>query len=1673
MDTQVQASYRDTDAEGSSQYPAYQYAADNHAYTNGSFAFTDPSTWGQVPENVGMFLTAAAVSGGAGFYNTGVAIANWFGADAKQIDVGAKLAAMDSELGAFYDQHKQGIDMTGFVVGSLIPGIAGVKAFNAGQTVIKSATASGLIGKNLSAATGLLVPATDIYRATAAVELAQSSATFTSLSGNTLKAIAAGYGQAALESAAFETAVAATLFKSPVLDDADGWDIAKNIAIGTITGGVIGGAFSHAATMGFVNRGAATVNPAEKLFTAGGDEILNTTAKGAITPAQKIIYGKTRLADLPQVPTATEFVSGVAADGTPLSREFSGTLNLIADLPESQKMAAANGFVSKFSRLRSDVELKLATGVRSSVQELTATKDPELGNLITDLLSKTDKFQTERNFTFLDQVGRIGDKLNVETAINKDAKDLLDLTPGAPLPKSAKWQVGYINLYGERAGQVSFQKPTILGLADTAPNSAAVDKIVSGYHFRNDRTWSALADKITHEEVEARYIALEQGKLSVSNGMVIGEHDLPMLEEARKLFQRGAELPIDPATGLQLPPSITLTLAEGKNQKWTITSGDELATHLQLAKDEVITRLTGGITPATARNAEEVAKIANVRESYIQGIVSPEPAVDLFARQLAKEQYVTDLKAAGIYTAERERSWGVTPGIIKASYKLDEVMGLDGNVLRGMSYIKTKQAVYQAAIDNIVTKHAPAGIPEMLWHPDDATLLGANRTGGGPGIATSANGNYGTVASWAEQTGSATAAMQKALKDTTNAQLESAAVKLATKQEAAIEFETVNKQLAASSELYGFAPDGKTLLPRKVIEYNKAVAKGREVAVPTLAEGTKPEIKFTTPEALEAWQLRSNLMGKRTQGFVDIRTAQGFTDARDPLALRPIRYDTLDYPHFALVVDDSIRGVGHKSMIYAADAKSLEQMINKVPPRFMVLRKDQMSDYFKAHGEFDWEKTIHENYIDSSLKSAGVSNPFFIRTDPQLITKSWVADHLKSDDIFARELINAKFEKEFQFFREQGEQYAGAATSRYTGSARALEAATDNPYAGLAKTALNINRQSEHPLLSGLNTYLDRAASIAYKKITDAFGAAKTPADLELVNTAIEKAGISSAYYDAATNLLANHTAPKGDLARFVRGSNSLLSTLTLRLDPLNAINNIVGANVLYGTEAASVMRNIAKGNSEAAGKLAQLTELQLPGVNESVRTGGRLMRNALANFVNKEATTFDGVPLHATTVGGKEIPGFYTRMGWDARIMSQFHSIVDDLTLTGAESSSILTGKLQNAFKTAKQIGEAGETWSGNKFAESFNRFIAADTMRQITDIGVQHGILSKGEQLAYINTFVNRTQGNIIASQRPLMFQGPVGQAIGLFQSYQFNLLQQLFRHVAEGSAKDTATLLGLQGTLYGLNGLPAFNAINTHIVGTASGNPQHTDLYSSTYGIVGKAAGDLLLYGLPSNLLQANLYTRGDINPRQVTVVPTNPADVPLVGAYLKSIANTLDMAKKIGDGGNVAQTILQGVEHNGISRPLAGIAQISQSVLNGGAVFSTTSKGSMAYQNDVLSWPTAARLVGGKPLDEGIVNDATFRFSAYQAADHARLNTLGEAVRSTVIAGNTPTAEQVETFVQKYAAAGGTQKNFNRWMLEQLKTANTPQANKIMQHLQKPGAQNFQEIMGGRNTLSGSE
>src|SRR5438874_10663819 len=377
----------------------------------------------------------------------------WLGADTEQNDTGAWIASLDDDLGQYYDKNKTAVDTAGFLMSSLVPGLGGVKLLQAGQKALSLASKTGMIGANLSRVTGLLTPNVKALTSLAAADIAQSSATFSAIQSGAIKAIGAGYGQAALESAAFEVAVQATTFKSPVLDQQDAGDIAKNMLIGTVTGGVIGGAISHASTIFKIKQAVKGFNPAEKQFA-------DTTDLTSLTPAQRIVARNNTLTTMPDVPTADQIVSG----GYPWAK------SLLDGLSSDQQNAVAVKLTGRLDRLKTETSISLANKNRMDFHALT-NGDKELANHVADLSTGLSGDQTIGNMEGLTELGRVSDKLKAESEIAKFTKanwavPADALAEAGVTPK----QIGYIKLSGEGMGDVSFDAPKTLNLADQFGN---------------------------------------------------------------------------------------------------------------------------------------------------------------------------------------------------------------------------------------------------------------------------------------------------------------------------------------------------------------------------------------------------------------------------------------------------------------------------------------------------------------------------------------------------------------------------------------------------------------------------------------------------------------------------------------------------------------------------------------------------------------------------------------------------------------------------------------------------------------------------------------------------------------------------------------------------------------------------------------------------------------------------------------------------------------------------------------------------------------------------------------------------------------------------------------------------------------------------------------------------
>ena len=1621
--------------------PSYIEAADAINIANNNKSFLESFQDGA--EFVPKFVAASLVSGANQLYNVPADIGNLFGGNFERSETADVMESLSSDLGQFYQENQSGVDLAGFLVSSFVPGSAAVKVLNAGQVGMRAAVTTGRATGIYGKAFGLLAPPKKDLLARAVAEASTGKSASGILSQTSLKSIGAGLHQGALEALAFETAVTATLFNSPILENQDLGDFITNVAFGAGAFGLISGSIDavklNSAIKGVVDDAALQARP----YT-----FIEETAEATARTSDKIVLDYNQIATTPAViPTSS-------ADE-----------------------------LTKLTQARDNKLQRLDNRIRSEYANL-AGGDQDVATALYNGFKSVDVQDVQAAIIGLEEVSRFGvtaPKANrAEHLYKKLAEGKASVREIDEFAES-NISVKYAQMWGEDVGKVFDTPPAITNLVDTLGKkevikvkaTGSINTVTAGKHkfdFPNPirppegaKPWNI--KKSTALEANARYMlvhSLPDLNPTAKKILSVDVNDIPMMEKVLK--DLGPDnLEHVKFTGLAEGESVGTNLHDFLSRKKLSIANDLLAP---------VTDATGKVTIHTQ---DEIAAIVNIRSNVLNGqvlksSVSEYSPADMYALQTHAEEYTKRLVAQGTHKAT-DGVVDITkvPKTVKLTYDSTGFKDLNNHVVENMAIIKEQQRLYQDGTNRAVSSVLGNEAYERLQDINTGTVFkGALPSGSGAGLVTAANANYGTLAATVQDIGRVTSDLINTFRTKTKDTLEPLLYKLGQNEPAAIEWSTLNQRVRSIEGDYGLSATGDYLEPLEIIRWKKEVAAAQAAGkrAPKQPPLRNPDmdlrIDIKHKEVRDLLKSHIEVNGARTNGMATIRTSQGVEFNRAPDAFYPMPVDPKDFPFFGIVTDSSITSGNQSKTLYARTAAELDDQIAKLRenPQLTIRTGPDAEEYYRSIGQFDYEKAISANYLDTEVKRKGISAPFLVSTDPEKIVNDVLKWHMDRESGLVRETVAAKYEVQFEELMRLGDEFTNTQRSKFGRgtSFRDLEDITKNPFADYIKTALGIRKTANYPWWSNPNQWVDQGFSKLYNKISDLWTDIKHPHDLIKINKELQKAGYKGAHYDEQMEIFANATPDRGVLTDVVQKSNAIMATVALRWDVLNAVNNAISANVLLGSEVASIQRAIARGDSKAAGALAELTRVKVPGTDKTIMSPQKLIANSIRKF-------------------GTDTPEmqFYRDNGFITSISKQYQDTLDTITFNPSVDSVKSWGdRVDSIPEKFKKAGDFGELITGNKLAEEFNRFVAADVMKQMSDVAVDAGLMSKKEQLAYINTFVNRTQGNYLASQRPNMFAGPVGQAIGLFQTYQFNLMQQMLRYVGEGTGKDTMTLLALQGTIHGMNGLPAFNAVNTHLIGTASGNKEHKDVYSATYGTFGKEAGDWLMYGAASNMfgllhpdLKVNLYTRGDINPRHVTIVPTDPASIPFIQATGKVMANLFDVAGKLGGGADVTTTLLQGLEHNGLSRPLAGLAQTLQAIDNPQqASYSTSKRGNVIGANDFLSLTNLARIAGGKPMDEAIAIDATYRYKAYSAKDSAKRDVLGESIKSTLIAGKNPTSEQVDKFAEEYAKIGGTQQEFGKWFMGLYKTANQSQVNEIQKNLKSPFSQSMQQLMGGQ-------
>jgi hypothetical protein len=1656
-------------------------------------------------------IPSAAISGALSVYNT---FLDYGGKD--QVDVHDAIQSFDPDTAQYYSEHKETIDMAGFIGTSLIPGSLGMK----GLKMLQAGKADGIFARF----TGFAASRKDQYLSKALGQMAETGGTITSdIIASRRAQMAWATADNLLTSAAAETAIALTMNDSPIFENATFGDFVKNAALGAVFGGAIGGLLDNLAARGVLKQAQKSIEgkmrPVDTIFVPKDLNVDTATKIGNVL--DQIIYR-------PETDFSIPFAYRVPGSKLTATQDLDISQALKSSRNRTEKVA----FDTVAEHMNDLAEGAAITGQAFHGMIYKTIQDMRVAGEADDAIS-----ETVRGYLNVKRIGALAD--NEADLVTHPETFFLNKKP-----------TSFSDLFQETRGKGTGKQAYSLTTTDsslikTAGPADGFKSVWEAFAAGFDVAIGASGQMVVNPK--SKYIVRTKDA-ALDNRFYV---DLPSGQLNRDIIVTGADTLKRDSDFIRLADEVIISGKRFKQaaMKEVSTADSALATSARYmwAKNltpaefnnrtilwndfPVLDRMRElGATALNGKKAPEIILPSGGRLSYNE-IVDPTAFVNEHKLQWFVQQLEKTKKADGTEAGRDIRLWANELNVPRdwieqaqqsgfaptrdlmgsaqplASYfnpktvrmewnnSLPQVVKQDGSIpswkdvngINGpapnhmVSTILADKYRVQTALDQ--SRNAFFAVfgtdAQQFMQLSERLSQRATSTGAGAGAFTSSNAGYGDAAElFCQDTGKALHLLQGKLRDETIGAMMGDISAIRASKEAAAELGILTTALRRDARKYVFFEDetGRRMIDRDAVAiYRKSEGSDNPMTIDECIDALKMraapgelirgEYKITNPEVESFLVTNRDINAQRLAKSTVLLNATGLRVTRDPEVIYVPPIDTARYPHHAFVVaKERVGAATDVSMITAKDAEQLRKLAGEVGDDFDVVYDTDVLRYYKAKGHYDYDMTMHESKVNSSLQRKGKLSDFFPETKSDLVLEDFVRWHANCSDQLARtgvEVANRQFFNDMDWLARRWSD----ANESTAGGVGFLKSKTDaNPFRDYAKTALNISKRNEFPVLDSLNEFVDKLGTEAYAAIDKAItnyrtaGADKATelqsmVSLNKANELIEQYGLGTPYATMQNYLTANEGIPKNLIKVAFQKANLFLATGVLRLDLANALVNTISTPIMLGTELGAIRSAIGK-DAGLAGKLDELMKVQVPGRDVAVPSNTRLIGNAIKNFFGPDKLA---------------LLNRYKANGDVKEVLTLYHEVLDDLSYLPNQAAGTWSSKVSAAVEKGAQI-------TGNNFAEEFTRFVSADVMRQLTDPVVKAGKMDLQEANAYISSFVNRVQGNYVSSQRPVMFQGTTGAAVGLFQTYSVNVLQQLFRHMEDRNTAALLSFAGLQTSVYGLNGLPFFDAINQHLIGTAAGNIGHKDAYSFLPA-ANKEYGDWLLYGTASAfpLLGERapaLYSRGDINPRHLSIVPINPVDIPAVQASIKVVDSVMGFAKSVSNGGDLTNSFLFALEHHGINRPLAGFAQVMQGR-------STTAQGSLisaandmhttsmlaAIPERLVNFGGISRIMGAKPMDEAVALNNMYRDKAYDAVDRARINDLGAAVKTKLYANQAPTGEEMGDFMASYMKAGGRIENFSSTLQHWQKDANQSVVNQVASHLRTMKGQRLQEAMGG--------
>ena len=1430
----------------------------------------------------------------------------------------------------YYGQHQEGIDLGGFILGSVVPSGLAVK----GLTALQKGLA---VSRAASATTGLLTNSAERYWLNkAALQMAAGEGVV----GSRIGAAGSKFVQTTLEGLAAETAAYASMSQSPIYKDVDSvGEFVSNSLVGAASFGAIGGLwrlgtfkrakFDLIDAIGTDGSKAVTTNLLEvekqvgkvlqdASFTQHSNQMAGLRVKldkegNLINDLQTNLKNKldTQLGD-----TADKYIYTIGDDITNTLAAREKVLSQIKNIEDVTKskgaftnaLAARQRQVLTATRDANDTYMnKLFKGLSDDTNLAKPLKD------LTDKLVATGKTSTVRQiFSGAEKVTRATENTNKSLV-----HQIIDLSDGSINNQA-------VNTLGD-FGKVEFVNADLVKVSGKAVDLSKVTKSIDS--FREATPTNAQA------KYYSEFKAIEKNANSALTDKV-DSWNLPKVEAYYRKYN-----------GFTDEAGITYKGEEALNK----------IRELKLAEKDKLFELNKDIT------YPEVKTRLNVTDDFFGKRNIPAEAIvngiDTEALRHVAVKYAVEAKVPNYFE------------------------------IRSAAFNEAKHSIYQDFQDEIANRIL--GSDNRYVKFDLADYDGLDRFAG---TVTSANAEYQTVSSKIMHNG---------------LQTQSTLMKWA--DERSRKFLGANNRILAAGD--GSAVTTELASIKAMVTGNKEKyvinSKGEIKLLSQLEdEASVPVATIKNQEVLDWMKVylahdaeRVNRKNLSLQG-IGKKIIDRYDDGEwKELYFAPPHPD--DFVHKVLVSDNK----GSVGMVFAATEKELNHkvaLVAQANPEYIIRTPKDIDSYHQLLGDYEDALTLRgRTKIDTTLSRQGILSDLAPTTNAQDLVNGFMNDFARSERTTMNNALMLKY----------GQQLA---------EAQQMAKALGNDTVGVKKIFNTLfNFYDQDTTWHKFNNLVERTSDLTGGKIiagiknnwNDLASGKKSISQLE-ANSIANSYGTNIFGSDSLWQLSKAHTY-KETTQKTLRNTNALMRSLVLGIDYFNGLVNIIGTPILA-----------------------------LPEVRAAFGSGQDIPYMKLMGAAMKDMFG----------AGRRADLARYSKLGIVNENMFVYHDLLDNhAIMMGAPNEAAALTASKKVWQTADKYFT--KLQAPTAFAEQSTQLFAA---RLADQIGNLRGL--KGEDLdAFVTTFTKKVVGNYTSAQRPLIFQGVLGQAVGLFQTYNFNLFQQATRHIANGNDKAVAMLAALQGTIFGAQSLPGFNLANQGLA--AWGGDEYKDAYSETRRVLGEDVANAVLYGSASNLLGANLWTRGDTNPRNITGIPITPSDLAQVSYYGKALGAMKQWGDSILSGGNIKVSTLEAVAHANISRPLTGLSELALGAR-------TTTGGTLenAVGQDLLSWSSAVRLLGAKPMQEALTSEATYKFGIVRAKEQKELNELAYALRTDMIAEKGHVDQDViSAYAKKYVEVGGHPQGFRKWYLANLAKATTPRAQLFAEAIKKnPWAKTYQEL-----------